>query len=524
MKRTYTSDSSPWKRARRGLQAAGYATRSKTTRPARLVRRAGGIAGRGFYGRGDYSSYGTVNNQLLTGTDNMRNALRSSSTKGNTGDIYFEHREFVQNITVTPSTVAVGGVYPAGITIFSVRDLPINVGLNETFPFLSQLAVNFTMYELMGCCFEYRPLSGEGGNDNALGKVILATNYDPSAAKYSNAREMENADWSVSAKPSLSINHFIETHPTQTATKMLYVRTTDAATQRDKIFTDYGLFQLATEGVPFASTTSNSIVIGELWVTYKCKLSRSRIYQAIGDDDFADAFVMSTMNALTPGSGGVNNVGLGTQVTNWAAPMIYAAAGVGNTITYPTHASMYSLDYNPPISLNHGAAKMTNSIGGALIATTNLTFDYRFPTGLTSGTYIIQLKFSTHLNVAAGTMAPIGTTQRAITNLVGSTGDIQMTVQNGTATVSRIATVPVSASSGWSSQRGTGGGITGMTARSTAVGDMLFQYYKEYLVQVVAPGSLLQCICTFTISDANLPMTQGSMNVVVTQVPDNFPI
>lgn len=523
MKRTYTNDSSPWKRARRGLQAAGYATRSKTTRPARLVRRAGGIAGRGFYGRGDYSSYGTVNNQLLTGSDNMRNALRSSSTKGNTGDIYFEHREFVQNITVVPNTVPVAGVYPAGITVFSCRDLPINVGLNETFPFLSQLAVNFTMYELMGCCFEYRPLSGEGGNDNALGKVILATNYDPSAGKYSNAREMENADWSVSAKPSLSINHFVETHPTQTATKMLYVRTTDAATQRDKIFTDYGLFQLATEGVPFAQTTSTSIVIGELWVTYKCKLSRSRIYQAIGDADFADAFVMSTMNSLTTGSGGFNNVGLGTQVTNWGAPMVYTAS-VGNTITYPSHASLYSVDYNPPISINNAAGKITNSIGGAVIATGNTGFDYRFPSGVTAGTYLIQLKFSTSLNVTAGTMIPAATTTRAITNIVGSLGDIQLTVVNGVGYASRLATHVISATSGWSSKRESGAGITGLVSRTSAVGDMLFQYYKEYVVQVIAPGSLLQCICSFGVNDTYLPMTQGSLNVVVSQVPDNFPI
>ena len=221
-----------------------------------------------FRGLGDYdaaaveaaegapvSTYGgAVDNQLISGGNPPISVNASNDL---TGDITFSHTEFVANISATT-------------TSFENRTFAINPGLAGTFPFLSQLAQNFTLYDLEGLIFEYRPTSGEfGTTSNSLGKVIMATNYDPSDPAFTTARVMENYDYAVSSKPSLTMRHGVETANKQQALNMSYIRAGE--TDRDKIFTDLGLFQLATEGLP------NTGLIGELWVTYSCKLSRSRI-------------------------------------------------------------------------------------------------------------------------------------------------------------------------------------------------------------------------------------------------------
>jgi hypothetical protein len=62
---------------------------------------------------------------------------------------------------------------------------------------------------------------------------------------------------------------------------MKYVRT--GTTTRDKALTDIGLFQLATEGIPFPSSSKvgDTLVIGELWATYTVKVSRANLYSSL---------------------------------------------------------------------------------------------------------------------------------------------------------------------------------------------------------------------------------------------------
>lgn len=230
-----------------------------------------------FIGWGDYqdassSAYGpTVDNQLLPGGNAPISVNADPTNK--TGDLFFTHTEFITNIYNTS-------------TGFENRAFPLNPGMKETFPFLSQLAKNFTMYEFHGLIFEYRPTSGEFGSaSNALGKIIMATDYDPDSPPFVTSQNMENYDYATSCKPSVGMRHGVETAPNQSATKMQYIRTIDGT--RDKIFTDIGLFQIATDGLP----TAGAGAIGELWVTYCVKLSRSQILPL--EDNMVGCFRMA---------------------------------------------------------------------------------------------------------------------------------------------------------------------------------------------------------------------------------------
>lgn len=246
-----------------------------------------------YLGFGDYGA--VVANSLIGPASQRRIAVNPSN---NSGDIIFDHTEFISNVVVTTDA--------AGSSPFQVQSYPLNPGLEGTFPFLSQLAQNFTLYELQGLVFQYKPSSGEGGSTgtNSLGKVILATDYDPSALPFTNTQAMENYDHSSSAKPSVGIHHGVETASGQRLTNQLYIRVSDdgpgpaAPGQKDKILTDIGLFQVATEGVPVASAGSH--IIGELWVSYRVKLSRAslRSTQAAVSTNFDLYYLTSNGGAI----------------------------------------------------------------------------------------------------------------------------------------------------------------------------------------------------------------------------------
>lgn len=281
-----------------------------------------------YMGWGDYNSGGNtdygqpVENQIMPGGGTIMSV--NSDPSNRTGDIIFEHTEFIQNVTSSTTT-------------FDLKAFPINAGLAESFPFLSQLARNFTMYELQGLIFEYRPTSGEFGNTtNALGKVIMATNYDPDADPFVESVNMSNYDYATSCKPSVMMRHGVECAPSQSATKMQYIRT-EAAT-RDKIFTDIGLFQIATEGIPFTGT------LGELWVTYKVKLSRSRIFREPNTLPTAYfAYERGDLTSLITAAKPLGNIPKISGPDNIAIEPTWGGINVGASINGPTLAPVGSV-------------------------------------------------------------------------------------------------------------------------------------------------------------------------------------
>jgi len=237
-----------------------------------------------MHGYGDYGA-GSAN-QIIMGSDQQAISVNRDSRSG---DIFIEHTEFVGNLIASGSA--------SSATNFQVTQYPINPGLSTVFPFLSQLALNYELYEFQGLIFQYKPTSGEYGNNNsnALGKVIFATNYDPDAPAFLNSIQMENYDYANATKPSCGLYHGVETAPGTRLQNMMYVRT--GAVTRDKIFTDLGTLNIATEGIPLGAGTTSQLC-GEIWVTYRIRLSRAQLFQNVlgGNVGFYQAY----WNPTTP--------------------------------------------------------------------------------------------------------------------------------------------------------------------------------------------------------------------------------
>lgn len=307
----------------------------------------GGTAGRNlaagaskWLGFGDYGP--TSTNALIdSGGGSQQNASVNSGSS--TGDIEFSHTEFVQNVVVTSTAVV-------GPTAFQLQAFNLNPGIAGTFPFLAQIAQNYTMWEVAGMIFQYKPTSGEFGSagSNSLGKVVMGTNYDPEAAVFTSSQEMENYVGSCSTKPSCGMLHGVETAGGERLTNLLYVRSGASTTgpapvgQKARTLTDLGLFQIATEGIFNSVGAVTQQVIGELWVTYRVKLTRPKLS-------------LSIVGSSIPN----DNFRFGTD-----------AASIPTGIL----------------------VKTTNTLGGVLSGPGSSVLQYTFPSNIVAGTYRITIK------------------------------------------------------------------------------------------------------------------------------------
>lgn len=211
----------------------------------------GGMAGSGIANVLGFGDYNIVRNDLLQLHEGMQVPSFNDLNQG----IVVCHREWIADINPT--------------TDFTVRSYNINPGLQGTFPWLSTLAQSFDQYEILGMLFQFRSTSSDtnAGAGIGQGTVIMTTEYDTADSPYKSKLEMENAQYSLSGKPSQDMIHAIECDPSLVGPAgVKYIRTASVPSGKDSRLYDHGIFQLATQGIPAAGPTD---VIGELWCTYK---------------------------------------------------------------------------------------------------------------------------------------------------------------------------------------------------------------------------------------------------------------
>lgn len=153
---------------------------------------------------------------------------------------------------------------------FKSVSYPLTPTDSNTFPWLSHVARLYDQWEPNGIVFEFVSTSSDfNGSAQALGSVIMATDYDCTDSPFPNKIIMDNADYSNSGKPSISQVHGIECDPAQRPYKLMYTKglTTDVANRNT-----LGNFQVASAGV-----SSSSVVLGELWVSYDITFYKKQI-------------------------------------------------------------------------------------------------------------------------------------------------------------------------------------------------------------------------------------------------------
>lgn len=186
------------------------------------------------------------------------------------GEIVIRHREYIADIVST------------GPAFSLVANLQINPGLapedGGAFPWLSGIAKHFQQYRFEGLTFQFVSTSGTQGVTQALGEVIMSTNYNVNDPVPTNKQQMLTQAFAVSKVPAADFDHPIETAPSQTVGNgKLYVRggKIETGTVSDPRFYDMCETNIATQGQN--TNAGESVTLGELWVTYQCSLYKPQI-------------------------------------------------------------------------------------------------------------------------------------------------------------------------------------------------------------------------------------------------------
>lgn len=197
-----------------------------------------------LFGHGDYS----VKSNSLIPHPGQHLPKFSSNHRGTR----IIEREYIGDI--------VSGALSGTSSAFFNVNYPINPTNPQVFPWLSTIASLYDQWEPNGIVFEFVSTSSEyNGVNQALGTVIMATDYDIQDPLFTSKQQMENADYACSTKPAVSLMHGIECDPAERPTKVMY--TSVGAT--DARFSVLGNFQCATQGM-----SSANVNLGELWVSY----------------------------------------------------------------------------------------------------------------------------------------------------------------------------------------------------------------------------------------------------------------
>jgi len=279
----------------------------------------------------------------------------------------------------------------SGSVLFTNQvQVPINPGLASSFPWLSQIAAAYEFYRFKHLSFEYRTTSGEvvSGTNPALGKVIMATDYDVLDSPFTTKQQMENYEGNANGPPYQKIIRHVVNVEGRRMGQVLpyrerYVRSGAVPSSSpqggagDPHAYDIGLFQLGTAGMPAANP------IGELWVCYAIDLIKPKTQTPVGQNLLQAHFAGSTPTTANNLASAVARAGttlqlvLGTNTITFPVPGAFncqlyvsgAASSGGTSVSYGTGCVGQTILINSSTS----AVSNTSGIGYLLWFVVNVT-------------------------------------------------------------------------------------------------------------------------------------------------------
>nr|WRQ65701.1 structural protein [Tolivirales sp.] len=319
-----------------------------------------------FFGLGSYT---LKENSIVDAWNKQVPFMHSTNEK-----IIFRHREFITDIN--------------GSTAFSAREFNINPGLEETFPYLAQIAANFEEYKFRGLVLEYKSTSAVAVNstNTALGTVVMAAQYRADSPSYINKMQMESSMWAATTTPSENVFLPIECAPAEMPMRSGYIRSGALTTGQDIKFYDLAKVTLATVGMQATST------IGELWATYEVELSKPVMNSQGGG--LSESLLLFSTAGITSASV------LGTNATKYCDTIGVAVGATGQTITFPAglygtfRGSLIVKGTSAALGTSFTVTRVNNVAVNAypLAGTPNVTH-YNISSG-TSDTQMVNFAFS----------------------------------------------------------------------------------------------------------------------------------
>lgn len=226
-------------------------------------------------GAGLYTGQGSYSKNSLIGRGVAPEVPLFASQADETGAVTVSRREFVADLYAP-------GLSGGQIIPFENRTFALNPGLEQVFPWLSQIAQNYDEYEFKQLIFTFRSTTTDIGSSTTgqCGTVIMATNYNPANPNFADKNQMMEYDAAMSSKITESLQHGVECDTRKLAgDKIKHIRANPTGSVGDLKDYDHGNFQIAIANAPkeYANQT-----IGELWVSYTVVLRKPKFFTSRG--------------------------------------------------------------------------------------------------------------------------------------------------------------------------------------------------------------------------------------------------
>lgn len=364
---------------------------------------AGGLSGmwrnaKSFFGFGDYT---LRSNSLVNGGGTVTGPV-TITPQGNRA-IRVQYREYIGDVFTHPTSAGA----------FHAVSYSLNPGLVGTCPWLAPVAQQYEQWTPNGIVFEFKSTSSDYVATQALGSVIMATEYDVLDNGFSNKQEMLNTAYSNEAKPSEHIVHGVECDPRDNPNSIFYVRSGAVPADGDIRDYDLGRFTIATQG----GATAN-LNLGSLYIHYDITFRKEQLFNGVPLRGALNAYYtlngmsnIAPLGASTPTMLGssipagdvkftLNVMSLPTYTVGAKWLVIYMAYGTSSTlITAPSGVTALAGCSSEAIwsgpALNDTGYRfvfMEKVLQTSPVATISFKTDMTMPAGTRTGSiYLIQL-------------------------------------------------------------------------------------------------------------------------------------
>jgi len=178
----------------------------------------------------------------------VQSTPRPNIQTGKAGTTIITHTEYITDIIAADSA-------------YGVDRLPINPGLEGTFPWLSTIATRFEYYRFKNLRFEYRSVCPA----TTAGTVYMAVDYDASDPTPQNKQSFMAYDGAIRSSPWTDFD-------LKTSNANMKAFTAERFTRAANVANDIKTYDVGNFFIATANTVVPNVLFGELYVHYTVEL------------------------------------------------------------------------------------------------------------------------------------------------------------------------------------------------------------------------------------------------------------
>jgi len=215
-----------------------------------------------------------VNQRGATGPLSLGSSNRSRVRKSHT----IEEDEYIADVS--------------GSATFSTTSYPVNIGQSSTFPWGSKIASLYEKYQFLYLEFYYRREVSEYATNGQAGKVMLSFDFDASDSAPTTKQQVLDTEPHADGMPCMEEIILSINARELSRQDSWYVRPGNQQVNTDIKTYDCGNLYVSTYGC------TNTTVVGELRVRYKCIVTIPVLESLGGSPSVAGSYLLLSSNLL----------------------------------------------------------------------------------------------------------------------------------------------------------------------------------------------------------------------------------